>query len=593
MRILTSVLFTLILLSTNAQDILPPLLPWNGTSQQYMVAKDHKSATPFEKSEGLRSASEEELNSWIQGMSSNSNFHYSEYGKSPQERPIRVIKISTDNDFLSGKSQSTKPVILIQAGIHAGEIDGMDAGMMISRDLCQGKLRKLLDKVNVVFIPVINPDGHARLSMNNRINQRGPVEMGWRSNSLNQNLNRDYTKLDTRELQALMKLVNEVNPDLYFDIHVTDGADYQYDITYGFVAEHAYSPKTSEWLKSVYSPNINSALTEKGHIPGPLVFAKNGDDFKDGNMDLSFSPRFSHSWGDAHHTPSILVENHSLKPFKQRVLGTYVFLEATLKLMAEKGLELRKAKIEDEKLRPDPVITSWKFPETTNDSMLFKGIKYHLDSSMLTGIKYTKWEGTKLDEKIPVWTSNVVDKSISRPKEYVIPVQYSEIIEKLKLHGIEFQKIEKAETLQVNMYHLSDVEIQGKMPFQGRMRIIAKTEIIQKKEIFPKGSIRISTDQARGTLAVLLLEPSSTDSYFQWGFFAGVTERTEYFETYAMVPLSELMANSSPALRKEYIEKIKSDENFAKNEHAKLRWWFEKSEFNDDRFMLYPIGLIP
>lgn len=593
MRFIISMLFALIFVRSNAQDFLPALLPWNGSSQQYMLPKNHKLATPFEKSEGLRSATEEELDNWIKEISTNPNVYYSDYGKSPQGRPIRVIKISTDANFFSGKAPSSKPVILIQAGIHAGEIDGMDAGMMLVRDISQGRLRKLLDKLNIVFIPVINPDGHARLSSNNRINQRGPVDMGWRSNSLNQNLNRDYTKLDTPELQSLMKLINEINPDLYFDIHVTDGADYQYDITYGFIASHGYSPNSSTWLKGKFNPTVDAALSEKGHIPGPLIFAKNGDNFKDGNVDYSFSPRFSHAWGDAHHTPSVLVENHSLKPFKQRVLGTYVFLEATLRLMAEKGQELRTARMADDKLRPNPVIINWKLPEIASDSMLFKGIKNHLDSSLLTGAKFTQWEGKKQDEKIPVWTSNVVDMTIARPKEYVIPVQYSELIEKLKLQGIEFQKLETAETLMVNMYRLREAEMQGKMPFQGRVRMAAKTEIIQKKEVFPVGSIRISTDQAKGTLAVLLLEPSSTDSYFQWGFFAGITERTEYFENYAMVPLSERMANSSPELRKEYIDKIKSDENFAKNEHAKLRWWFEKSEFNDDRFMLYPIGIIP
>ena len=588
------ILTILLIFSINivAQELLPPVQLWNGKSQQFMLAQDHKLATPFEKSAGLRSASEEELDVWINSMKSNPNFFYYESGASPQGRPIRVIKVSSDLDFRSGKVKSSKPVILIQAGIHAGEIDGLDAGMMIVRDLCTGKLRPYLEKVNVVFIPVINPDGHARLSPNNRINQRGPSEMGWRSNSLNQNLNRDYTKLDTPELRGLMAVINEINPDLYFDIHVTDGADYQYDITYGFMAEHAYSPNISKWLKGNFNPKINNDLQELGHIPGYLIFAKNGEDFKDGNADYSFSPRFSHSWGDAHHTPSILVENHSLKPFKQRVLGTYVLLASTIKLMSEKGLDLREEQIKDSKLRHNPIVINWKFPESTKDSMIFLGINHTEAISELTGVSYTKWLGTNKNEKIPVWTSNVIDKTIDRKKEFIVPVQYSDIIERIKLQGINYSVLEKPDTLQVLMYKLSDVEIQGKMPFQGRMRMSGRTELISKKEVFPKGSIKISTDQELGTLACLLLEPDATDSYFQWGFFAGIAERTEYFENYAMVPLSERMANSDVKFREEYIARIKSDEKFAKDENAKLRWWYERSEYADARFLLYPIGMI-
>jgi len=575
-----------------AQELLPPVQSWNGKSQQFMLAQDHKLATPFEKSAGIRSASEEELDVWINSMKTNPNFFYYESGTSAQGRPIRVIKISTDFNFNSSKERSNKPVILIQAGIHAGEIDGMDAGMMIVRDLCMGKLRPYLDKVNVVFIPVINPDGHARLSANNRINQRGPAEMGWRSNSLNQNLNRDYTKLDTPELRGLMAVINEIKPDIYFDIHVTDGADYQYDITYGYMAEHAYSPSTSIWLKNNFNPTINTKLKDFGHIPGPLIFAKNGKDFKDGNADYTFSPRFSHSWGDAHHTPCILVENHSLKPFKQRVLGTYVLLESTIKLLSEKGLELRKEQIKDSNLRQNPIVLTWKFPETTKDTMTFLGINHTNAISDLTGVSYTQWLGTSKNEKIPIWTSNIIDKTIPRAKEFIIPVQYAEIIERIKIQGIKYIQLEKPETLLVSFYKLADVEVQGKMPFQGRMRMLAKTELMEKKEVFLKGSIRISTDQELGTLACLLLEPEATDSYFQWGFFSSIAERTEYFEDYAMVPLSERMANSDIKLRQAYLSKIKSDEKFAKDENAKLRWWYERSEFADERYLVYPIGMI-
>lgn len=187
--------------------------------------------------------------------------------------------------------------------------------------------------------------------------------MGWRTNAQNLNLNRDYAKLDTKELRAVVKVMNEYNPVLYMDIHVTDGADYQYDITFGGIGLQGNSPGISQWLETIYKPAADKDLLAQGHIPGPLLLALNDRDFSEGNIWILGSPRFSDSYGNLRHMATLLIENHSLKPYKQRVLGTYVLLESTLNLLATDGQMLRQITEKDKTIRDSKVPMSYKVPQ--------------------------------------------------------------------------------------------------------------------------------------------------------------------------------------------------------------------------------------
>ena len=310
-----------------AQSILPPELPWSGPSERLIAPPDHPWITPAERSGFEQTPSYEETRAWLQRLDAASPLIRLEaFGVSPQGRDLLVAIASEDGDALA----SSKPVLLVQAGIHSGEIDGKDAGLMLLRDIAFGERRDLLAHTNLVLVPIFNVDGHERASEFNRPNQRGPVRQGWRNTAQNLNLNRDYAKLDAPEMRALIALIRRVHPDLYLDIHVTDGIDYQYDVTYGFMgANGAYSasPHIARWLDAQFRPHVDGALRREGHIPGDLVFAVNDNDPNEGLAAYVFTPRFSQAYGDMIHMASVLVENHSLKPYRQRVLGTYVLLE--------------------------------------------------------------------------------------------------------------------------------------------------------------------------------------------------------------------------------------------------------------------------
>ena len=596
MKLLHHLVLALLLFATPtisiAQDIMPPTIPWNGKSKELLVGKSAKWVTPFELSDGLESPTYAETMAWIEKLVANSEYlEIVTAGTSEQGRPIKLVIASKDKDFNSDKlSKSAKPLIFFQAGIHAGEIDGKDAGMMLLRDISQGNKISLLDKANLLFIPILNVDGHERRSEYGRVNQRGPKEMGWRTNAVNLNLNRDYTKLETAGIQAVTEVINSYDPDLYIDIHVTDGADYQYDITYGYVATGGYSPEVSSWLSTAFQPEVDQALKDNGHIPGPLLFAANGNDFTEGNVAFSFSPRFSHTYGDIRHMASILIENHSLKPFEQRVLGTYVFLEQAIKSLGNHFDDLQKAVESDSNQPRDAIPVKFKFRETPADSMDFLGVASSKVKSEVTGAEYVKWEGKPITQSVPSLFMDVPELSVSVPKAYWVPVEWTEVITKLKQHGIQFETITEAKEVRVELSTVTSFSM-GNQPYEGLMRVQRfELDKIYRTQTLNPGSVRVPTDQTLGELAVILLEPKSVDSFFQWGYFNSIFSQTEYMETYIMEPLIAKMLAEDAALKKRFEAEKSSNPDFAKSPRAIYSWFYKQTPYFDQNWKVIPVG---
>lgn len=575
-----------------AQEIMPPTIPWSGKSLELIVDNSNKWVTPAETSGLTESPDYATTMKWLEEVSQASSYvSIARIGTSEQGRLIQLVIVSKDQDFSAEElSTSKKPLILIQAGIHAGEIDGKDAGMMLLRDIAFGGKSALLDQANLLFVPILNVDGHERSSEFGRVNQRGPKEMGWRTNAQNLNLNRDYTKMETAGVQAMVKVINTYDPDLYIDIHVTDGADYQYDITYDFVAPGGYSPGIFDWMKTYFKPEINQALSSNGHIPGPLLFAANDEDFKDGNIAFSFSPRFSNSYGDIRHLPTILIENHSLKPFKQRVLGTYIFLEQSIISVSDHFEELQEAIASDKNKLREELPVRFGFSESRADSIKFLGIESEKVKSPITGAAYVVWKGQPVIQTIPNILMDKPEVSVKLPKAYWIPAEWPQLIEKIKAHGIKFEVFKEAKELTVEQDFIRNYKLSNQ-PSEGRIRFQEfQIEPINRTVIYQPGSIRISIAQPLGELVAILMEPESVDSYFQWGYFHSILSQTEYMETYIMEPLIAKMLAEDGDLKNRYDEKLKAEPEFANSARSIYRWFYEQTPYFDQQWKVIPVG---
>lgn len=579
---------------TPAEQFLPPTNAWSGESEMLQVADSHRWVTPSELTGLTATPSYEETFSWLdQLLAASPRFHKLAIGQSAQGRTIWMIIASGDgSNTPEAMLANERPRVLVQAGIHSGEIDGKDAGLMLLRDLIEGgRLDGLLDEVNLLFVPILNVDGHERRSPYNRVNQRGPSNMGWRTNANNLNLNRDYAKLDTAGVRAIAEVVNVWQPQLYLDLHVTDGADYQYDITYGFNGDHAWSPASSAWLAEVLTPRVDQALVQRGHEPGPLLFAANDRDFSGGQYRWTAGVRFSNGWGDARHLPTVLVENHSLKPYRQRVLGTYVLLEAALKAAASSPEALREAIAADQQPKAR-IALGWTVGDSVGqESFELKAIRAETYLSEVTGGVEVRWTGEKQPEQVSIIANDTASAVTNRPAYYYIPPQWANVIEVLNAQGIVCQAIDSSEPMTVTRYRLPQAKVdQATTPFEGRLRIAPGGAVSETMSLsLPAGTCRVDTSQPLGTLAVLLLEPESPDSLLQWGFMASMLTRTEYIEGYVIEPMAVAMLEADPALRAEFLRKLESDADFASSRRERLRFFYERTPYYDEHYLLYPI----
>jgi murein tripeptide amidase MpaA len=582
-----------------AADHLPPALPWNGASEELIAKPGDPWITPSEKTGLTETPAYEETIAYLKKLAAASRLiSLKEFGRSAQGRPLYVVVAARDRTFTpEAARRKGRPTLLVQGGIHSGEIDGKDAGLMLLRDIAFRGKASLLDQANLLFVPIFNVDGHERSSEWNRPNQRGPVRQGWRTTAQNLNLNRDYMKADTPEMKAMLQLINQWSPALYVDVHVTDGMDYQYDITFGYngdLGSFAWSPRISAWLNATFRPSVEAALKAAGHVPGPLVFDRDSRDPRKGLSSGTEMPRFSHGYGDLRHLPTVLVENHSLKPYRQRVLGTYVLIEATLKTLGTGGTELRQAIASDESARPVSLPMNWSNGGGEQKTRDFLGVAYETYVSPATGGPEIRWLGRpEFYPALPV-SLNKPAVRLSRPKAYWVPVTETDVIALLKLHGIRVETLQKARSMTLEMDRLVGPRPQpggGSHPFEGRHTITTGVKAETRTETFPAGSVRVPTDQPLGDLAMALLEPEGNDSLVAWGFFLEILQRTEYIEGYVLAPMAERMLAADPKLKVEFEEKLARDPKFAKEPAARLRWFYERSPYYDDRYLLYPVGI--
>lgn len=562
---------------------LPPTLPWQGASEKLIAKSGDPWITPIEQTGFVDTPDYAATRAWLDKIDAASDLISIEsFGTSAQGRPLYFVKAS--------KGGAGKPVLLVQAGIHAGEIDGKDAGLMLLRDIAFKGKGALLDSVDLVFVPIFNVDGHERRSPFNRPNQRGPHNMGWRTTAQNLNLNRDYAKADTPEMQAMIALIQRFDLALYLDLHVTDGTDYQYDITYvfaGWDGRYAYSPKVGGWLDSRFRPAMDKALHGAGHKPFTYVNAVDNRDPDKGILYTADTPRFSTGYGDRIQIPTVLLETHSLKPYRQRVLGTYVFVEQALKVVALDADRIAAAKAADRAARPKTTIVTWKALDKPIATLDFLGVAHEKYASPITGRDEIRWLGKPVRQKMPVF-GEAPNLSVTLPTAWWVPATKPEIITRLKLHGIRLETLEAPRKIRLDMVRLVDPK--SGRPSEGHIPLSSQYAHETRDEIMPAGSARVPADQPLRLLAAALLEAESSDSFLSWGFFPEILSRTEYMESYVIEPMAQQMLAADPALKAAYEKRLAEDAAFAKDPNARLGWFYERSPYQDARYLLYPVG---
>lgn len=520
-------------------------------------------------------------------------------GTSPQGRDIPMYIV--DKDGLSDPNlirNKGRLVVLIESCIHPGEPEGKDASMMLVRDLIiHKKNRNLLDKVSLLVIPIFNVDGHERFGAFNRINQNGPKEMGWRTTATNLNLNRDFLKAEAPEMQHWLRMYAKWLPDFFIDIHTTDGADYQYHLTYD-VEKYGYLDSgLTRWLNDIYETRLNKSMTEAGYKIFPYVQFRRWHDPRSGLRKSAAPPLVSTGYAAAQNRPAVLVETHMLKDYKTRVSVVYDMLIQTLTIVNHQNETLKTLISMADKstagpnFRKEPMAVAYKTSMTDSIMVDFEGFEYTVKKSDLTGGDWFEYDASKpTTMKVPFFRKNTVEKSVKLPAAYVIPVEWKEVIEKLSLHGISYKELDRDSVLNVTISHFTDFEFRRE-PNEGRHMVTVKAmeERVEKRR-YHRGSVIVPTDQRTARVIAFLLEPVATGSLVEFGFFNSVFEQKEYGESYVMEKLAREMLAKNPQIKKEYEETVKNNPAYKDKQWEILNWFYNRSDWHDINYLVYPVG---
>jgi hypothetical protein len=526
---------------------------------------------------------------------------YESFGESGEGRALPLLIAASDDSFTQQAARSAgKVVLLIQACIHPGEPDGKDAGFALLRDIAITKTRTgLLDHVVILFIPIYNVDGHERFGPYNRINQNGPAEMGWRATSANLNLNRDYMKADAPETRAWLKLWAEWNPDLLVDCHVTDGADFQYDITYIYEHhEHCPAPVLA-WMREAFDQRIFPATESAGNLLSLYITFRDNRDLMKGIDGFIMPPRFSTGYSTIRNRPGITIETHMLKDYRTRALGTYDLLRFTLEELnrnPEKLLHANRQADEETITEGQHYDPARLFPlrvEITDKAkpVQFKGVESHTELSDISSTMRVVFGTKPVDLTVPLYDESKVAAAVAPPLFYIVPPQWKSVIDVLTCHGLEMQRLALAAEIEVESYRFSDVRFAAE-PFEGRVMPSYRINLVRERRTFPAGSVVVPVAQAAGHVALHLLEPAAPDSFVVWGFFNAIFEQKEYGEDYVLENLAREMLAKDGSLRREFEQKVTSDSQFAASPTTRLNFFFERSPYYDQQFNLYPVGRV-
>ncbi len=525
------------------------------------------------------------------------------FGRSGQGREMPLLIVSKDRVFnAAGARALGKPIVLIQNGIHSGEIEGKDASLMLLRDLTVlHKHPELLDSVIVLVVPMLSVDAHERRSRYHRMNQNGPDEMGWRHTPLGLNLNRDYTKLDSPEMRALIgNIFTQWWPDLLVDNHTTDGADYRFDITYSTNHGAGMPGPLDRWCAEAVEKRVVASLTAKGHVVAPYVEFREGNDPRGGIQYGNSPQRFSSGYAPAQARPALLVETHMLKPYGSRVKATYDLMLSLLEELHARPRALTSAVRETEA----EVVARARSTEASKRMVVlassvsdrgvpfaWRGVKTQWEQSDITGARVPRYAATPWDTTVQMYREMLPTLSVRQPAGgYVIPQEWTAVLERLALHGIRTRTIQRAWADTVEMTRVTDRTLAPE-PFEGRqnVRVIA-TRTERQLRTYRAGDQWVPLDQRGGLLAVSLLEAQAPDGFLAWGFFSTIFQRKEYGEPYVVEPMARAMMSRDPKLAAEFRAKVAADTSFAKDAYARSDWFFRRSPWADPEQDLHPVA---
>lgn len=547
--------------------------------------------TKFELSKGLETATYQQTISFYKQLAASSKkVLVQEKGMTDAGLPLHLVSVSSDNKFLPAQWHSEgKIVIMINNGIHPGEPDGVDASMMLVRDIVKGKII-LPNNVVLAIIPIYNIGGALNRNSTTRVNQKGPLEYGFRGNAQNLDLNRDFTKNDSKNAKSFAKIFHYLNPDIFIDNHVSDGADYQHTMTLITSQFDKLGGTAGAFLRNVLEPKVYKGMGEKKWDLIPYV-EFDGANFDKGIVQFNETPRYSSGYAALFNTFSFIPETHMLKPYKDRVQSTYdlmlTFIEES-SLIAKEIKEVR-AKANQEIIANNNFFLKWQPDFTKQSSIIFKGYEQDSMESGATGLSRMFYNKAKPFTKVIKYFNFFMGvNEVTKPAAYIIPAGWYDVVERLSLNGVKYHLLKKDTIILVSIQHIKDYKT--RMAYEKHYPHYNTTTTLSVDSIrFLKGDYVIEMNTIKDRYVIEMLEPTGDDSFFAWNFFDAILQQKEGYSDYRWEEVAVEVLEKNKLLRHELAEKKSADSAFTRNSNAILNFIYKKSPWYEKAHLRYPV----
>ena len=557
-----------------------------------LIVFSQRITTRFENSGGTESPTYYEMVEWWKKLDAASPIvKMMEMGPTDAGYPLHLIMVSGDKDFnIQSIKAKKKAIIFINNGIHPGEPDGIDASMVLVRDIVENRY-KLPSNVVLAIIPVYNIGGCLNRSRNYRIDQNGPVEKGFRGNSQNLDLNRDFIKCDSKEAFTFIKIFHYLDPDVFVDNHVSNGADYQHVMTLLTSQHNKLGGKMGEYLNKQFEPALYTLMKSKGYDLVPYV-NHFGETPEKGWSAYWDSPRYSSGYTSLWSTFSFTPETHMLKPYKQRVESTKAleksFIEYTSQHYKE-ILDLRE-QTKKQRLKQTTFPLAWKIDRSQSCTITYKGFEAGRKPSEVSGQPRLYYDrGKPFESKVPFYNYYADTLSVEKPKAYIIPQGWWKVVDRLQANKVQMRRLTKDTSVEVQCYKIESYQTSPR-PYEGHhLNTGVKVSVHAKTMNFKKGDWYIPMNQIANRYLIEILEPQGEDSYFAWNFFDPILGQKEGYSHYSFEDIAAEYLKNNPDVRTKLDQRRTSDSAFAKNGRAQLDFVYQNSHYFESAFNQYPV----
>ena len=588
-RLLRRTLHRLVILFSIMKKLLSLLLLVIVTTS---TVKSQNITTKFEQSKGTQTPTYFEIIDWWKKLDEKSGkLKILTMGMTDAGYPLHLIVVGNNGDSnFENIRKNNKRIILINNGIHPGEPDGIDASMLLVRDIVQNKY-KIPDNIVLAFIPVYNIGGCLNRSANYRVDQDGPEEFGFRGNSQNLDLNRDFIKCDSKDARAFIEIFHMLDPDVLVDNHVSNGADYQHIITLLTTQHNKLGGEMGKYLSTQFEPGIYSTMKQKGYDLIPYVNSF-GDSPENGWPEYWDSPRYSSGFAALWNTFSFVPETHMLKSYDLRVKATYALMQSFIEYVSKNSGQIKQIRNQTkQKIKiANEFPVRWSLDKSQSKEVLYKGFQSGYKPSEVSGLPRLFYDRSKPFEKsIPIFNYYAVKNTVVKPKAYIIPQGWWKVIDLLKLNKIEMSQLKKDTTIEVEYYKIDDYKAMVRQYEMHHMNSDLKTTTLSQKISFKKGDWYIPLNQVANRYLIETLEPHNEDSYFSWNYFDAILGQKEGYSAYAFEDIAADYLKKNPEVKTKLDQRVATDTSFAKSGRAQLNFIYQNSPWFEPALNRYPV----